>query len=102
MHPGSESATEVEKISVAAQQSLEKMSEIVWSLNPRNDKLENLVAYIRKYAMEYLENSPVQCSVTMSGSIPDAEITGEQRRKRVSHGQGIAPQHHQAFGRGVC
>ncbi len=77
---GSNDRTEVEKISVAAQQSLEKMSEIVWSLNPRNDRLENLVAYIRKYAMEYFENSPIQCGVTMSGSIPDAEITGEQRR----------------------
>jgi len=72
--------TEVEKISVAAQQSLEKMSEIVWSLNPRNDKLGNLVAYLRKYAVEYFENSPVKCTVTMSGSIPDLEITGEQRR----------------------
>jgi two-component system, NarL family, sensor histidine kinase UhpB len=71
---------EVEKISIAAQQSLEKMSEIVWSLNPRNDKLANLVAYIRKYAVEYFENSPVQCGVTMSGTIPDVEITGEQRR----------------------
>jgi signal transduction histidine kinase len=30
--------------------------------------------------MEYLENSPVQCNVTMSGNIPEAEITGEQRR----------------------
>jgi two-component system, NarL family, sensor histidine kinase UhpB len=79
-HSSTEDRTEAEKISNAAQQSLEKMSEIVWSLNPRNDKLENLVAYIRKYAMEYFENSPVQCGVTMSGSIPDVEITGEQRR----------------------
>ena len=56
------------------------MSEIVWSLNPRNDKLENLVAYIRKYAVEYFDNSPVQCDVTMSGTIPDVELSGEQRR----------------------
>jgi two-component system sensor histidine kinase UhpB len=78
--PGTHDRTEVEKISIAAQQSLEKMSEIVWSLNPRNDKLENLAAYIRKYAMEYFENSPIECKVTMSGSTPDLEITGEQRR----------------------
>jgi two-component system, NarL family, sensor histidine kinase UhpB len=77
---GTDRPSEAEKISVAAQQSLEKMSEIVWSLNPRNDKLENLVAYIRKYTMEYLDDSPVKCSVTMSGAVPDVEITGEQRR----------------------
>ncbi len=77
---GNHEPTEVDKISVAAQQSLEKMSEIVWSLNPRNDKLGNLVAYIRKYAVEYFDNSPVQCDVTMSGTMPDVELSGEQRR----------------------
>jgi signal transduction histidine kinase len=78
--PRSEEKKEIEKISEAAQQSLEKMSEIVWSLNPRNDRLPNLIAYIRKFAMEYFENSPVVCNVTVSGAIPDLEISGEQRR----------------------
>ena len=77
---GTNDGSAVEKISVAAQQSLEKMSEIVWSLNPRNDKLGSFVAYIRKYAVEYFENSPVQCGVTLSGTIPGVEISGEQRR----------------------
>lgn len=77
---GTQDRTEVEKISNAAQQSLEKMSEIVWSLNPRNDTLENLIVYIRKYAVEYFENSPVACDVTITGTIPHMEISGEQRR----------------------
>lgn len=74
------SGASVEKISKAAQQSLEKISEIVWSLNPRNDKLENLLAYIRKYTVEYFELTSIKCKVNIPNEIPDIIIKGEQRR----------------------
>ena len=74
------SGSNVEKIAIAAQQSLEKIGEIVWSLNPKNDKLENLVAYIRKYAVEYFELTPIKCKVNIQGEIPDTIMNSEQRR----------------------
>ncbi len=77
---GAEAKKEIDKIADAAQVSLEKMSEIVWSLNPRNDKLETMVAYIRKYVMEYFESSSIKCRVAVSGTVPAVEITGEYRR----------------------
>ena len=70
----------VGKISVIAQQSLDKINEIVWSLNPKNDNLENLVAYIRKYAVEYFEPTSIKCKVNLPSSIPDFVIKGEHRR----------------------
>lgn len=69
-----------EKISVIAQQSLDKINEIVWSLNPKNDNLENLVAYIRKYAVEYFEPTSIRCIVNLPSEIPDLVIKGEHRR----------------------
>lgn len=72
--------TELEKISSTARGALEKMSEIVWTLNPKNDKLANLLAYIRKYASEYFEPTNIQCKIHFPGEIIDAELTGEQRR----------------------
>ena len=74
------SGASMEKISVAAQQSLEKIGEIVWSLNPRNDKLENLLAYIRKYAVEYFEPTLISCKMNIPDNIPGIIIKGEQRR----------------------
>lgn len=67
-------------ISKIAQQSLDKISEIVWTLNSKNDKVENLVAYIRKYAMEYFEPTSIRCSVKLPRELPDITISSEVRR----------------------
>ncbi len=77
---GVQSGIQLEKISASAKQALETMSEIVWSLNPKNDSLQNLTYYIRKYAMEYLETSEVHCKINMETPIPLILIGGEQRR----------------------
>jgi signal transduction histidine kinase len=74
------SKDELDKISESAQESLEKMSEIVWSLNPKNDKLQNLISYIRKFAMEYFEPTNITCKVNLPDEIPNTEMKGEQRR----------------------
>ena len=34
---------------------MERMDDIVWSINPRNDSLENLLARIRKFATRLFE-----------------------------------------------
>jgi signal transduction histidine kinase len=72
--------TEAEKIASTSKQLLESMSEIIWALNTNNDYLENLVAYIRRYASEYFENSPVNLITRMPGKIPTTPISGEYRR----------------------
>ena len=74
------SVAQLEKISEAATDALEKMSELVWSLNPGNDRLGNLISYIRKYAVEYFEPTAISCKVSMPDEIPDKSIKGEQRR----------------------
>ena len=72
--------SELEKISQSSHEALEKMSEIVWSLNPKNDRIANLVAYIRRYAMEYFEPTTIECRISIPDAIPDKMITGTVRR----------------------
>lgn len=43
------------KIADAASNVLANVNEIIWTMNSQNDQLENLAAYIRRYASEYLE-----------------------------------------------
>ncbi|HEX2628348.1 MAG TPA: sensor histidine kinase [Chitinophagaceae bacterium] len=71
---------EIEKISHSADEVLNKMNAIIWSMNSGNDTLDNLVSYIRSYAIEYFEGTPVDCRVTTPDNIPATEVIGDKRR----------------------
>jgi signal transduction histidine kinase len=71
---------EIEKISHSANDVLNKMNAIIWSMNIGNDTLDNLISYIRSYALEYFDNTPVQCKVNTPEHIPEKELAGDKRR----------------------
>lgn len=71
---------EIDKISSSADDVLNKMNAIIWSMNSGNDTLDNLVSYIRSYALEYFENTPILCRVKTPEQIPDKELSGDKRR----------------------
>jgi signal transduction histidine kinase len=71
---------EIEKISNSANELLNKMNTIIWTMTSSNDTLENMVAYIRSYAVEYFENTSIDCIFSMPAVIPAREISGEKRR----------------------
>lgn len=71
---------EIEKISRSADDVLNKMNAIIWSMNSGNDTLDNLISYIRSYALEYFDNTETECKVRVNDSIPDKEISGDKRR----------------------
>lgn len=71
---------EIDKISSSADDVLNKMNAIIWSMNSGNDTLDNLVSYIRSYALEYFDKTPIECKVNTPATIPDMEITGDKRR----------------------
>ncbi len=72
--------TELEKITSFSDEMSEKMGEIVWALNERNDTLADLIAYTRSYAVEYLANHDIQCEANTPLNLPGTFITGEMRR----------------------
>jgi signal transduction histidine kinase len=71
---------EIEKISQSADEVLNKMNAIIWSMNSGNDTMDNLVSYIRSYALEYFENTPVRCTVNTPENIRPSELSGDKRR----------------------
>ncbi|HLG39811.1 MAG TPA: histidine kinase, partial [Chitinophagaceae bacterium] len=72
--------TGLEKITGYSDEMTEKMGEIVWALNEKNDTLADLVAYTRAYAMEYLGNHHIQCEANTPSHLPVTFIPGEIRR----------------------
>ena len=71
---------EIEKISNSANDLLMKMNTIIWTMTSSNDKADNMVAYIRAYALEFFENTQIDCHFVSNGDIPATEISGEKRR----------------------
>jgi len=71
---------EIDKISSSADDVLNKMNAIIWSMDSGNDTLDNLISYIRAYSIDYFENTNVHCELDIPLTIPATEISGDKRR----------------------
>jgi len=64
-----------------ASEMIEKMGEIVWALNDKNDSLSDLLSYTRRFAVDYLLQCGIECSVDITiASSADRFVSGEFRR----------------------
>ncbi|MFT3701054.1 MAG: 7TM diverse intracellular signaling domain-containing protein [Agriterribacter sp.] len=71
---------ELEKISTTSNVLMDKMNEIIWTLNSGNDTLPNLVAYLRHQIVEYFEPLPFSLRLTIPESIGNAAVSAKVRR----------------------
>lgn len=51
--------TQLEKVSGYAYAARKKMDDIIWALNPENDNVANLVAYLNKYGLDYFSDTSI-------------------------------------------
>ena len=77
---GEEAVPEMQKISSSANELLNNMNAIIWTMNSSNDSLENMVAYIRSYAQEYLDNTGIECRFDIEETLPEMAVSGQIRR----------------------
>jgi signal transduction histidine kinase len=75
----SQKVPEVNKISAASAQMVDSLNEIVWSLNNQNDTLNSLVAFIRKYARDFLQDTSVKLTFNENVN-QDFTLQGNVRR----------------------
>jgi signal transduction histidine kinase/streptogramin lyase len=71
---------QLSKISEFSKELVQKMNEIVWTLNVSNDNLQSLIIYIRQYAIKFLDNVDISCHINVPENIPDVHISGTNRR----------------------
>ncbi|MFI5132338.1 MAG: two-component regulator propeller domain-containing protein, partial [Chitinophagales bacterium] len=71
---------DIEKISAFSDEMVDKMNEIVWALNEKNDSLDSIISYTRSFAVDYLSNNDLLCKVNLPDEIPHHIIKGETRR----------------------
>lgn len=71
---------DINKIRAYSHDMIDKMGEIVWALNEKNDSLSDLLAYTRAYAAEYLSQNGIHCTVEAPEQFPSLFVSGEFRR----------------------
>ncbi len=69
----------MQAIAQTSRELLQTMDEIVWVVNPHNDTLENLITYLSHYAIEYFQNTPVECELRLPQEIPHHPFSSEVR-----------------------
>lgn len=69
-----------ETISSASKEAMELMSVIVWSVNPNNDKLSNILVRMREYASDTLEACNIEVAIELDEEARDLTISMEKRK----------------------
>ena len=68
------------KIREYSHEMIDKMGEIVWALNEKNDSLVDLLSYIRVYTAGYLSQNGINCKIEMPDNSQPMFLSGEFRR----------------------
>ena len=72
-------AHRLESIARTSRDLLKSLDEIVWAVNPHNDTLEHLAAYLGHYATEYLQDTAVECDLHIPQNLPNHPLSAEAR-----------------------
>ncbi|MCC5933368.1 MAG: hypothetical protein JJU35_03915 [Balneolales bacterium] len=84
-HLATESETEtgkeirLQELSDETAEIMLTMSEIVWSLNPKNDFLENLAGFIVNYADSFCRKCGISCRIQVPPELPDLMVPSATR-----------------------
>ena len=69
----------IENIARTTREVIQAMDEIVWTINPKNDTLDNLANYVFKYAQDYFQTTGIRCRMDLPARLPDYPLPTEDR-----------------------
>jgi signal transduction histidine kinase/ligand-binding sensor domain-containing protein len=72
-------AGRLDAIADTSRDLLQSLDEIVWAVNPHNDTLEHVAAYLGQYVSDYLQNTAVECELHIPRSLPHQPLSAETR-----------------------
>lgn len=71
---------DTEKLRQTSVELVENMSEIIWAMNEKNNSLEDLVFFLRSYAVDYCTENGLTCEFNLPDNLPSKIIGGQIRR----------------------
>ncbi|MEI9960808.1 MAG: triple tyrosine motif-containing protein [Limisphaerales bacterium] len=69
----------IDSLSKTARDLLQSLDRMLWAVNPRNDSLEKLSAYLNRYAAEYFQNTSIRCRLAFPENLPAIQLSAETR-----------------------
>lgn len=73
-------AAQLQKIANHSSRMMESMSDIVWSINPKNDSLEQVVVKMKEFAAEILEPKEIAYNFQVAPDILSMKLDVEKRK----------------------
>jgi signal transduction histidine kinase len=71
---GDETKTTMNSVIEISRNLIDNMRDLVWELNTENTSLDSLIARIREYSSDYLEDTPIRIVGNYSTDIPDIAL----------------------------
>ena len=69
-----------DKIIKGSDELVDKMNEIIWALNSSDEKLADVLYYIRSQCSEMLDGAGIALQATLPDSIPEKILNSEEKR----------------------
>jgi len=79
-----ETSRQLHDVSQAAQQLIRALDETVWTVNPGNDSLANLLDYVTHYAEEFFHDTPVRCQLKIPVDVDDRPMSPDLRHSLLA------------------
>ena len=70
----------LQRISEEVTSSSQALNDIIWSVNSRNDSMEEILLRMRRYAAELFDNSKTSFQLNLDETVTGKKINMEQRR----------------------
>ena len=77
--PGHETREYAHEVGIRARELVQRMDEIVWAVNPRNDSVASLSAYASEYVQLFLDPLGIACRVEVQPGLPTTQFNAEHR-----------------------
>ncbi|MEO6542285.1 MAG: histidine kinase, partial [Ferruginibacter sp.] len=75
-----DSKEDLQAIKKTSTELVENMSEIIWAMKEENNSLEDLLYYIKVYAVDYCAANHLNCIIQIPEKLPAGNVTGQNRR----------------------
>lgn len=70
----------LEKITDSSRETVTKLGEIIWTVNPKNDSLASLLAYMRTHISKFFADTAIKCKIEFQDAGTDIPINPELKR----------------------
>jgi len=71
---------QLRRIEETSRDVVQRLDEVVWMVNPKNDTLESLAAYVAEYAEQFFAESSVHCRFDIPTVVPSVPLPADTRR----------------------